>query len=242
MIKLGVNIDHVATLRQARRGIEPDPVEAARLCEHAGADSIVAHLREDRRHINDKDIRLLKAAVTTRFNCEMSINPRIVEFISDIRPDQATIVPERRAEITTEGGLDVVKFSGRIKKIIKTYHKRQIDVSLFIAPVKKQIQKSADIGATMIELHTGEYANVKSKKDLERQLKRIVEATEYARKLGLIVNAGHGLNYMNTRAVARIHGMEELNIGHSIVSRSVFVGIAQAVKEMKHILSLNHHA
>ena len=237
MPKLGVNIDHVATLRQARREFDPDPVEAARICEHAGADSIVAHLREDRRHINEKDVRALKKFLRCRFNCEISVNPKIVSIIAEIKPDSATIVPERREEITTEGGLDVIRHSGRIKKIIKSYLKRQIDVSLFIGPVKSQIKKSADLGASMIELHTGEYANAKTKKDSARQLKRLMEAARYAKSLGLIVNAGHGLKYHNTKPIANIVGMEELNIGHSIIARSVFVGLAQAVKEMKEIVT-----
>ena len=232
MPKLGVNIDHVATLRQARREFDPDPVEAARICEHAGADSIVAHLREDRRHINEKDIRALKSAVKCRFNCEISINPKIVGIIAEVRPDQATIVPERRQEITTEGGLNVILHAARIKNTIKLLQRNGITVSLFIDPDPRQIKKAGDLKAPAIELHTGTYALTKTKPHIGRELKKLKDMTLFARRLGMTVNAGHGLNYRNTKAVAKINGMEELNIGHSVISRAVFVGLKQAVREM----------
>ena len=236
MPKLGVNVDHVATLRQARREFNPDPVLAAKICEQAGADSIVAHLREDRRHINDHDIRRLRKAVTTRLNLEMSLNREIVAIAALIKPDEATLVPEKRAEITTEGGLDVVRHFSRVTKTVQTMQKKGIAVSLFIDPIKKQIKKAQESGATVIELHTGRYDLVQTTAARARELKKIKDMTRYAQDLGLTVNAGHGLKYHNTRPIARIPGIEELNIGHSIISRAVFVGLAAAVKEMVKII------
>lgn len=232
MPKLGVNIDHVATLRQARREFDPDPVKAARICERAGADSIVAHLREDRRHMNDRDIRTLREIVRTRFNLEMSINKEIVRIARHIKPDQATLVPERRQEITTEGGLDVIAHFNRIRRAVCQLKKSGIEVSLFIDPAKDQIRKSKEAGASMIELHTGQYARAKIKKTRANELRKLEIAARYAKNLGLVVNAGHGLNYDNVRPVARIEGIEELNIGHAIISRAVFVGLTAAVQEM----------
>ena len=236
MPKLGVNVDHVATLRQARRELDPDPVVAAKICEKAGADSIVAHLREDRRHINDEDIRRLRKAVTTRLNLEMSLNKEIVAIAALIKPDEATLVPEKRAEITTEGGLDVVSHFNRIARAVETLQKKDIAVSLFIDPVKKQIKRAQESGATIIELHTGRYDLASTRIARDRELAKIKDMTRYARGLGLTVNAGHGLKYHNTRAIARIPGIEELNIGHSIISRAVFVGLEAAVKEMVKII------
>ena len=237
MVKLGVNIDHIATLRQARREFDPDPVLAAQWCEQAGADSIVAHLREDRRHIQDRDIVLLRKTVKTRFNLEMSIQESIVKIALKVRPDQATLVPERRQELTTEGGLDVVRHLKRIKKVSLALQDKAIDVSLFIAPDKKQIDAAHSIGIKAIELHTGLYAQAFADRLAIDEFAQIKMMTLYARKLGIVVNAGHGLNYENTYAVARIKGMTELNIGHSIMSRAVFVGLKQAVKEMKAIIT-----
>ena len=236
MPKLGVNVDHVATLRQARRELDPDPVVAAKICEKAGADSIVAHLREDRRHINDDDIRRLRKAVTTRLNLEMSLNKEIVAIAALIKPDEATLVPEKRAEITTEGGLDIVSHFNRIARAVETLQKKDIAVSLFIDPVKKQIKRAQESGATIIELHTGRYDLASTRIARDRELAKIKDMTRYARGLGLTVNAGHGLKYHNTRAIARIPGIEELNIGHSIISRAVFVGLETAVKEMVKII------
>lgn len=233
MPKLGVNIDHVATLRQARGEFEPDPLEAVKICERAGAESIVCHLREDRRHINDRDVKNIRKIVTTRLNLEMSLNKDIVLAAVRIKPEQATLVPERRQEITTEGGLDVCKQFKRIKNVVSILQNKKIEVSLFIDPVKKQILKSKETGATMIELHTGQYALAKTSKARQNELKKLTESTKYALGLGLIVNAGHGLKYNNTKAIARIPGIEELNIGHSIISRSIFVGLAKAVREMR---------
>lgn len=233
MTKLGVNIDHVATIRQARREFEPDPVEAVRICEQAGADSIVCHLREDRRHINDRDVQRIKKIVKIRFNLEMSLAPQIIRIAGRIRPDQATIVPERREEVTTEGGLDVVKHFRKVKNAVGYLQKKGIEVSLFIAPVEAQIRKSKEAGATIIELHTGEYANAQTAGGRRRQLQRLKKAAQFAEKLGLFVSAGHGLKYDNTADVARIAAIKELNIGHSIISRSIVVGLTTAVREMK---------
>lgn len=237
MAILGVNIDHVATVREARKGCSPDPVAAAMECEKAGCDSIVAHLREDRRHINDKDVMRLRKAVTTRFNLEMSIVPEIVRAACLIRPDQATLVPERRREVTTEGGLDVVKNEPRLLPVIARLHKSGIPVSLFINPDIKQVEASRRVGAEIIELHTGEYANAGSAGRRALELKKLKEAAARAMTLGLEVNAGHGLDYENARPVARIKGMHELNIGHSIISRALFTGIGRAVKDMKAMIS-----
>ncbi len=236
MPKLGVNIDHIATLRQARREFEPDPIAAAKICEEAGCDSIVAHLREDRRHINDSDIKRLRKVIKTRFNLEMSINKGIVDIACEIGPDQATLVPERREEITTEGGLDVVKNTAAIKNAVSRLQKSGIEVSLFIPADKKQIDASIKTGATIIEFHTGCFANARSFSAKGRELYRIKNMAKYALSQGLIVNAGHGLKYDNVKAIAKIPGMYELNIGHSIISKAVFVGLHKAVKDMLNLI------
>lgn len=236
MVKLGVNVDHIATLRQARGEFDPDPVLAARLCKQAGCDSIVAHLREDRRHIQDRDIVLLRKTVKGRFNLEMSLEAGIVKVALAVKPDQATLVPERRQEITTEGGLDVVRHLKRIKKVGRVLLDAGIDVSLFIAPDKKQIDAASSIGIKTIELHTGPYARAFADRLAVEEFNQIKAMTFYARRLGMVVNAGHGLNYENTYAIARIKGMNELNIGHAIMSRAVFVGLKQAVREMMAII------
>lgn len=232
MPKLGVNIDHIATLRQARGGQAPDPVLGARICEKAGAHSIVAHLREDRRHINDTDIKKLRNAVRTRFNLEMSINKDIVMIACRIKPDQATLVPERRQELTTEGGLDVVRKFSSIKHAVSRLQKYRILVSLFIDPQKDQILRSKETGAESIEIHTGAYANAKTKQQVRLELKKIRNAVLLGNKIGLIVNAGHGLDYRNTKPVAAIKGIEELNIGHAIISESLLIGLPKAVSKM----------
>ncbi len=236
MPKLGVNIDHVATLRQARRGVVPDPVYAAYLCEKAGADSIVAHLREDRRHIQDKDIRLLRGNIKTNLNLEMSIAPEIVKIACKIKPYQATLVPEKRKELTTEGGLNVIGNSKNISGVIKKLEKRGIRVSLFIDPVKKQIDASKIIGAKIIELHTGRYADAKNNEEKKEFFNQIKSCVDYAKTKGLVVNAGHGLDYANCKDIARIKGIEELNIGYSIICKSLYVGLFKAVKEMKELI------
>lgn len=232
MVKLGVNVDHIATLRQARKGILPDPVFAAGICEEAGCNSIVAHLREDRRHINDTDVRRLKKAVKARFNLEMSLAPEIVDIACSLRPNQATLVPERRKELTTEGGLDIASNQIRLKKAVKKLSEAGIEASLFIDPDKKHIAAVTDTGARIIELHTGSYCRSKTKTQFSLRLDELREAVNFAKGLGLIVNAGHGLDYNNVKAVADIRGMNELNIGYAIICRSVFVGLKRAVEEM----------
>lgn len=232
MPKLGVNIDHVATLRQARRGFEPDPIAAAVLCLKAGAHSIVAHLREDRRHIQDSDVCSLRKVIRKGFNLEMSINPGVVEVALDVKPDQVTLVPERRQELTTEGGLDVIGNIQRLKKIAADFKAQKIVVSLFIAADSKQIEAAGELNVDAIELHTGRYADAKTRLARSQEFKKIREMARYAHRLGIVVNAGHGLNYQNTTEIARIPEIVELNIGHSIISRAVTTGLPIAVKDM----------
>lgn len=236
MAKLGVNIDHVATIREARRIFYPDPVEAAAICEEAGCDSVVCHLREDRRHIKDADVKRLRETVLTRLNLEMSINKDIVDIACAIKPDQATLVPEKRKELTTEGGLDVVKYEKQVTAVVRRLGEDGIETSLFIDPSKKQIDASRKTGASIVELHTGEYANAKNVAVMRKELEKIKKAVEHALSLGLEVNAGHGLNYGNVKQIASIKGINELNIGHSIISRAVLVGLRQAVEEMLDII------
>jgi len=236
MPKLGVNVDHVASVRQLRHGLEPDPVFAAFICEASGADSIVVHLREDRRHIQERDLYLLKEVVKTKLNLEMAPSEEIVSIACKVKPDQATLVPERRQEITTEGGLDVLANFLKIKSVIKRLEKQGILVSLFIDPDKKQIEAAKKIGAKLIELHTGRYAEAKNKKEEDKYFQELKEAVDYALNKNLIVNAGHGLNYYNVSRIAKIKGIEELNIGYAIICRAVLVGLEQAVKEMKALI------
>lgn len=235
MPELGVNIDHVATIRQARKTYEPDPVAAAVLAELAGADSITIHLREDRRHIQDRDLRVLRETVTTKLNLELSVSDEIVGIACQTKPDQATLVPERREEITTEGGLDVKSHMVAIARAVKRLQAAGILVSLFIDPDPRQIQLSKDLGVEAIELHTGQYALAKGAAQ-QQQLAELVAAGKLANSLGLRLHAGHGLNYHNVGPIATIAGMLELNIGHSIVSRAVLVGMERAVREMKALL------
>lgn len=236
MPKLGVNIDHVASIRELRRGIEPDPAFAALICEAAGADSIVVHLREDRRHIKEKDLQVLKKVIRTRLNLEMSIASEIVDIACKVRPDQATLVPERRQELTTEGGLDVASNLLKIKEICSRLKKQGIAVSLFIDPNKRQIDASKKAGVKIIELHTGRYSDAKDKKEENKYFKELEEAARYAVNKGLTVNAGHGLNYENVSRIAKIKRIEELNIGYSIICRAVFTGLHRAVREMKQLI------
>ncbi|WP_017302175.1 pyridoxine 5'-phosphate synthase [Nodosilinea nodulosa] len=236
MPTLGVNIDHIATLRQARRTVEPDPVAAAVLAELAGADGITVHLREDRRHMQDRDVRLLRQTVRTHLNLEMAATDEMVAIALDIQPDYVTLVPERREEVTTEGGLDVAGQLDRMKSVVNTLQGAGIPVSLFIDATTDQIEASAQVSARFIELHTGPYAEAKSEGDRAIELDILAQGTAQALGLGLRVNAGHGLTYWNTTPVARIAGMEELNIGHSIISRAVLVGLERAVREMKALI------
>ena len=226
----------MATLREVRHGKEPDLVCAALLCEKAGADSIVAHLREDRRHIQEKDLFLLKKAIKTKLNLEMSISPDIVKIACKLRPEQATLVPERRQELTTEGGLDVVANFKKIKQVCEKLKEKGISVSLFIDPDKKQIETAEKLGVKKIELHTGRYANAQNDSELKNYLNELKTAAIYAANKGLHVFAGHGLDYKNTRAITRIKTIEELNIGYSIVCRSLIVGLEQAVRQMKRLI------
>jgi len=238
MIRLGVNIDHVATLRQARGGVEPDPIWAAALAELAGADGITVHLREDRRHIQERDVRLLKQTVRTRLNLEASLDPAIIDFALEIHPDQVTLVPERREELTTEGGLDVLRHSARVSEAVRRCRDGGLEVSLFIDPEVNQVRASHDLGAHAIELHTGRYADATTELSRNVELAQLIQAGRAALDSGLLLHAGHGLNYQNVGDVAAIPSMRELNIGHSIVSRAVFVGFDQAVREMKQAMNL----
>ena len=232
-MRLGVNIDHVATVRQARRGRVPDPVDAARACERAGADSIVCHLREDRRHIQDRDVARLLKAISTRLNLEMSAAPEIVRAALRLKPHQITLVPERRRELTTEGGLDILQLEGRLARLVCTFEDRRIPVSLFVDPMPRQIEAAARTGVRVIELHTGRYANAPTALQRQRALRALRRATDHARGLGLRVAAGHGLDYENVSALARLRAIEEVNIGFSIIARALVVGIEQATQEMK---------
>ncbi len=235
-MKLGVNIDHIATIREIRRAVEPEPVFAAFICEAAGADSIVVHLREDRRHIKERDLYLLKEVVKTKLNLEMSAAADIVEIACKVRPDQATLVPERREELTTEGGLDVRGNMKKIHQAINKLKKQNIAVSLFIDPVKTQIDAGLKLAVKMIELHTGRYAEAGTSKTLNARLAELKRAARYAYERGMIVNAGHGLDYYNVEAVTKINQIEELNIGYSIVCRAALVGLERAVREMKELI------
>ena len=236
-MKLGVNIDHIATVRQARGGSEPDPIAGAVLAELGGADSIVCHLREDRRHIKERDLRLLKEVVATRLNLEMGLSEDIINIALEVKPHQVTFVPEKRQELTTEGGLDVVRERKRVEEVTKRFKKAGITVSVFIAPEREQLEAAKNIRVDMVELHTGEYANATAPEQQRVYYHKLAEAAVMGRNMKLIVAAGHGLNYHNVSPVARILEIEELNIGHSVISRSVFVGIERAVREMKELIN-----
>ncbi len=233
MPTLGVNIDHIATIRQARRTVEPDPVVAAVLAELGGADGITVHLREDRRHIQDRDVRLLRQTVRTHLNLEMAPTDEMVAIALDIKPDYVTLVPEKREEVTTEGGLDIAGQMGRLSEIVDKLHSASIPVSLFIDADPVQIEASVKVKAQFIELHTGQYAEASGEASRKQELRVLAEGCEQALKAGLRVNAGHGLTYWNVYPVACLSGMEELNIGHTIISRAALVGIERAVREMK---------
>jgi len=236
MIRLGVNVDHVATVRQARMIEVPDPVEAALIAERAGADGITVHLREDRRHIQERDVRLLRERARSKVNLEMAVTSEMVAFAESVKPDDACFVPEKREELTTEGGLDVVSHKAKVKEAVERLQVRGIHVSLFIDPEPGQIRAAKEAGAHAVEIHTGSYCNA-SGRGRDEKLGAIVSAVTLARKLGLEVHGGHGLNYDNVSPIARIPEIVELNIGHSIIARAVIVGIAQAVREMKELLN-----
>ena len=235
MVRLGVNVDHVATIREARKTYEPDPVSAAVSAEMAGADQITAHLREDRRHIQNRDIRLIREVVKTTLNLEMAATAEMQEIALALKPDSACIVPEKREEVTTEGGLDLVGASGNMSELVATLKDADILVTAFIDPALDQIQQAARLGFDAVEIHTGAYANAPTPAQ-PAELAKIGEAAEAAHRLGLRVHAGHGLNYHNTAAVLDIRLIEELNIGHAIVARAVFTGIERAVRDMLKIM------
>jgi pyridoxine 5-phosphate synthase len=232
---LGVNIDHIATLRQARLGIEPEPVMAATLAILGGADGITVHLREDRRHIQDRDVKLLRDFVPVEFNLEMAATGEMISIAKKIKPDLITLVPEKRQELTTEGGLDVKSHKKAVSEAIKKIHDFGISISLFINPEVKDIGISSEIGADMVEIHTGMYANMKGANQ-KKALGRIIKAVNHALDAGLMVNAGHGLNYFNVSQIVAIPGLRGLYIGHSIISRAVFIGMERAVGEMKTLI------
>lgn len=235
-IFLGVNIDHIATLRQARGTRYPSLIDAAKICESSGADSITLHLREDRRHIQDQDVEELKFSLTTKMNLEMAATDEMLEIATKILPEDCCLVPEKRQELTTEGGLDVLSQLGRIKEVCSELSTNNIKASLFIDPDNYQIEAAVECGAPIIEIHTGHYADASSAAEMQKELQKISEACAYAHSLGLQVNAGHGLTLENTKAIAEINSVVELNIGHSIISRALFVGLGAATFEMKQLI------
>jgi pyridoxine 5-phosphate synthase len=230
--RLSVNVDHIATLRQARQGTEPDPVAASVLAELAGAEGIIVHLREDRRHIQDRDLRLVRQTVQTKLNLEMAATDEMQRIALEVKPEITTLVPEKREELTTEGGLEVASRIAFFTEYIGRIKQGNIRVSLFVDPDDQQIAASKKVGADWVEVHTGTYANARTDRDRAREFDKIVEAAKLAASLGLHVGAGHGLNYVNVKPIARIPEVEELNIGHSIISRASLVGIDRAVREM----------
>jgi pyridoxine 5-phosphate synthase len=232
MIRLAVNVDHVATLREARGISEPDPVLAAGICELAGVEGIVVHLREDRRHIHDRDVLLLRQTIKTKLNLEMGATKEIIKFALKLKPDMVTLVPEKRKELTTEGGLNVAGQKKKLKGVVAQMNKAGIPVSMFIDPDSRQIKASRSIGATFVEIHTGRYSDATSEEKAQQEFELIAAAAEEAYEAGLRVNAGHGLNYVNTTRVASLETIEELSIGHAIMARAIFVGLDQAVREM----------
>jgi len=232
MARLAVNVDHVATVRQARGISEPDPISAAAIAEWAGAEGIICHLREDRRHINDRDLRLLRETVKTKLNMEMAAVDEMIRIACDIKPDMATLVPEKRAELTTEGGLDVASNPAHYRSVIEQLREKDIQVSLFIDPEPTQIQTAQAVGADIVEIHTGHYAEALNERQAISRFERIITAVQTAIELGLGVSAGHGLNYVNVKRFGSLPQIEEYSIGHSIVARAVLVGFDRAVREM----------
>ncbi len=230
--KLGLNIDHVATLREARKIDFPDPVYAAVIAELSGVDGITAHLREDRRHIKERDVYLLRQILKTRLNLEMSLNDDIIKIALDLKPNEVCIVPENRLEITTEGGLDVIKNKEKLKDVIKEFKKSGIIVSIFVDPIENQIEEAKNLLSDYVELNTGRYSEAKREEDFFNELNKIKRATSFATSIGINVNAGHGLNYRNVGEIVKIEAIETLNIGHSIISYSIYVGLEKAIKEM----------
>ena len=235
-MELGVNIDHVATVRQARGGWEPNPLAAALEAELGGADGIVMHLREDRRHIQDRDVYLMRQAISSKLTLEMGLSADIIKVALEVKPEQVLLVPERRQELTTEGGLDVVASRRRVASATKRFHAAGILVGIFVDAAEAQVAACRDVGADLVELHTGPYTNAPTRTAAQAELAKLAQAARFAESLGLIVDAGHGLNYRNVKLVAAIEPIVKLNIGHSIVSRALFVGMRQAVAEMKALI------
>ncbi|WP_456456567.1 pyridoxine 5'-phosphate synthase [Thermovibrio sp.] len=239
-MRLGVNIDHVATVRNARRTFEPDPVHAAVIADLAGADQITLHVREDRRHVNERDLRLIKELIHSKVNLEMAITEEMIDLAIRVKPHQATLVPEKRQEITTEGGLDIIGNFERVKEAVRRLKEAGITVNIFIDPEKEQIQKAKEAGADAVELHTGAYAEAFAENDereVERELERIRKAAKFAKEIGLKVYAGHGLTYKNVKPIAQIEEIEELNIGHSIVANAILLGMKEAVEKMVKLIN-----
>lgn len=236
-ILLGVNIDHVATLRQARLTKYPDPLEAVYASENGGADGITVHLREDRRHIQEHDVEMIQGVLLTRLNLEMAVTDAMINYALKIKPAHCCLVPEKRAELTTEGGLDVMAHQAKVQEATKQLKHAGIEVSLFIDPEITQIEAALHCDAPVIEIHTGAYADAKNSDEQEKELRRIIKAVQFAHQAGLIVNAGHGLNYENVQAIARIPQINELNIGHGIIARAIFMGLEPAVREMKRLMT-----
>ena len=237
MARLGVNIDHVATLRQARAGSDPDPLAAAILVELAGADGLVVHLREDRRHIQDRDVTMLREIVRTKLDLEIAADETMAKIALSTKPDLVTLVPERRQELTTEGGLDVANHRERIQSLVDMLREGGIPTSLFVEPNLDQVKAAHKVGAAYIEIHTGRYANAKRSKEEDDEFEAIAQAAKLAYKLGMGVNAGHGLNYKNIKRLAKLSEIVEYNIGHSMIARAVLVGLVQAVREMKELIA-----
>jgi pyridoxine 5-phosphate synthase len=235
-MRLCINIDHIATLRQARRELEPDPVVAAGICELAGADGIVCHLREDRRHIIDRDLQILKDTVKTKLDLEMAAVEEIIAIACKLKPDMVTLVPERREEVTTEGGIDIARNKQKISQSISRLQESGMKVSVFIEPLSENVDLALEVGADMIEIHTGKYALLKDDKDRLLELDKVRQTTALAKQLAIGVNAGHGLNYLNIVPLLGINEIDEVSIGHSIIARAVFVGLDNAVKEMLRII------
>jgi pyridoxine 5-phosphate synthase len=239
-MKLSINIDHIATLRNARRGKNPDPIQAAIIAELAGADGIVVHLREDRRHIHDRDVYFLREVITTKLDLEMAATSEIVKIACDIKPDLVTLVPEKREELTTEGGLNVIDNIDHLSNAIKELHSAGIPVSLFIEPENNQIEASLDVGADFIEIHTGKFANLLNEEEKLEELERIRLAAKYAKKYKLGVNAGHGLDYNNIKLFRELENIDEVSIGHSLIARAALVGLERAVKEMLQLINYGY--
>ncbi|MDA0986102.1 MAG: pyridoxine 5'-phosphate synthase [Bacteroidetes bacterium] len=235
-MKLSINIDHVATLRQQRREKYPDPVSAAIICEKVGVDGIVCHLREDRRHIQDRDVFLLRDTLKTKFDLEMGASEEIIKIALQVVPDLVTLVPEKREELTTEGGLNILSQKDYLKKTISRFHEKNIPVSLFVEPDKNVIEVSKLIGCDFVELHTGVYANATTKEEIEIKLKQISEAAQFANSIGLKVNAGHGLDYTNILPIIKLNSIYEVSIGYSVITRALFVGLEKAVREMLNLV------